>query len=217
MANAHDLLMAQHAAMMGGKPYLRRVAYLESHGTEFLNLLIPTNYYDYEIKIAATRGTGQYVFGWFLNESGSLKAQRLIAQSSSGNIAFYQPYYNTGYSFNFTEEPITLSNNKGSQYVNGTKVSSLAVGVEPRYKDHIHLFCQRQAVGINASGGWVSDSFFIGKIFHAKFFEVTGGDLVRSLISVLDLSGRPAMYDEVSGQLFHNQGTGEFTWGELET
>ena len=42
-------------------------------------------------------------------------------------------------------------------------------------------------------------------------------DIIINLIPVLDLSGRPAMYDEVSGQLFYNQGTGEFTWGELET
>ena len=41
--------------------------------------------------------------------------------------------------------------------------------------------------------------------------------LIARYIPVIDLSGRPAMYDEVSGQFFYNQGTGEFTWGELET
>lgn len=39
---------------------------------------------------------------------------------------------------------------------------------------------------------------------------------VRQFIPVLDLSGRPAMYDEVSEQFFYNQGTGEFAWGELD-
>ena len=45
---------------------------------------------------------------------------------------------------------------------------------------------------------------------------MTKGNLVRNFIPVLDLSGRPAMYDEVSENLFYNQGTGEFTWGELD-
>lgn len=49
------------------------------------------------------------------------------------------------------------------------------------------------------------------------YFKISeSGNLIRDFIPVLDLSGRPAMYDVVSGQLFYNQGTGEFTWGELE-
>lgn len=52
-----------------------------------------------------------------------------------------------------------------------------------------------------------------------KIYDFTSsvrGDLVMDLIGVLDLSGRPCFYDEVSGQLFYNQGTGEFDWGELD-
>ena len=51
------------------------------------------------------------------------------------------------------------------------------------------------------------------RIYGIRFFE---NEFKFDYIPVLDLSGRPAMYDEVSGQLFYNQGTGEFTWGELE-
>ena len=39
------------------------------------------------------------------------------------------------------------------------------------------------------------------------------GNYVFDAIPVIDLSVRPAMYDKVSGQLFYNQGTGEFTPG----
>ena len=52
------------------------------------------------------------------------------------------------------------------------------------------------------------------RIYSFGTFDIDGVP-VLNLIPVLDLSGRPAMYDEVSGQFFYNQGTGEFTWGEL--
>lgn len=40
--------------------------------------------------------------------------------------------------------------------------------------------------------------------------------LARDFIPVLDWNDRPCMYDKVTGELFYNQGTGEFTYGELE-
>lgn len=53
----------------------------------------------------------------------------------------------------------------------------------------------------------------IGMVYSCSISK--NGKKLRSYIPVLDLSGRPAMYDEVSGQFFYNQGTGEFDWGEL--
>lgn len=41
------------------------------------------------------------------------------------------------------------------------------------------------------------------------------GVLIQKLIPVIDLSGRPAMYDEITGQMFYNKGTGEFDWDEI--
>lgn len=41
------------------------------------------------------------------------------------------------------------------------------------------------------------------------------GVLIQKLIPVIDLAGRPAMYDEITGQMFYNQGTGEFDWDEI--
>ena len=49
-------------------------------------------------------------------------------------------------------------------------------------------------------------------------FMLTEDDsIIKNLIPVLDLSGRPAMYDEISGQFFYNQGTGEFIIGPDKT
>ena len=41
------------------------------------------------------------------------------------------------------------------------------------------------------------------------------GVLIQKLIPVIDLSGRPAMYDEITGQMFYNKGKGEFDWDEI--
>jgi hypothetical protein len=41
------------------------------------------------------------------------------------------------------------------------------------------------------------------------------GVLVRDFIPVLDLNDVPCMYDKVTDELFYNQGTGEFAYGEL--
>lgn len=64
------------------------------------------------------------------------------------------------------------------------------------------------------AGGYVDNHFANCRIYNAKFYD--NGMLKLDLIPVLDISGRPAMFDEVSNTLFYNQGTGEFTYGELE-
>ena len=63
--------------------------------------------------------------------------------------------------------------------------------------------------GANIEGPYAE----VSKPVKARIFNVSSDQF--NFIPVLDLSGRPAMYDEVSGQFFYNQGTGEFTWGEL--
>ena len=40
-------------------------------------------------------------------------------------------------------------------------------------------------------------------------------NLVRDYIPCLDPSGRPCMFDNVTGTAFYNQGNGEFTYGEV--
>ena len=49
------------------------------------------------------------------------------------------------------------------------------------------------------------------RIYYCQIFK--NGILVRDLIPVLDLNYVPCMYDRVSGQLFYNQGTGNFIAG----
>ena len=49
-------------------------------------------------------------------------------------------------------------------------------------------------------------------LLHKAVYKVNG-NIVRDFIPVVDKQGVPAMYDKVSGQLFYNQGTGQFIAG----
>lgn len=50
-----------------------------------------------------------------------------------------------------------------------------------------------------------------GKMSYCKLYDY--GVLVHDFIPVLDWDMTPCMYDKVSGELFYNQGTGEFLYG----
>lgn len=43
--------------------------------------------------------------------------------------------------------------------------------------------------------------------------QTRGGKAIVDMIPVLDMNDVPCMYDKVSGELFYNQGTGEFAYG----
>lgn len=53
-----------------------------------------------------------------------------------------------------------------------------------------------------------------GTIYYCKFYNESG-DLVLDLIPVLDLNDTPCLYDKVNGDMYYNQGTGEFNYEEL--
>lgn len=60
-------------------------------------------------------------------------------------------------------------------------------------------------------GSPVSNYIAFCRIFSAKIYK--DDNLVRDFIPVLDKSNIACMYDKVSGQLFYNQGDGEFLYG----
>ena len=49
------------------------------------------------------------------------------------------------------------------------------------------------------------------KMYYCRLWE--SSVLIRDLIPVLDWNMTPCMYDKVSGKLFYNQGTGDFSYG----
>ena len=192
-------------------PYLRRVAYLESAGQQYIDTLVDTgvdfvndNIVEIDFLPRIISDTHNF-FGngesWRLGYTlGIIKYNgENYAQASNGFFSFNNSAvavvgdWNTVVASNLgiKYNGIDLSYKYPSGPVSGTAL----------------LFCCRR-----------KGSYFGGYTLNGgirKAVIMTKGNLVRNFIPVLDLSGRPAMYDEVSGNLFYNQGTGEFTWGEL--
>ena len=213
------MLGARTAAWSGKKlPYLRRVAYLESHGMEWIDTgIIP--------KI----GDSFYIDFAYMNESFNTKWQQLISAGNSnyqlafpfgsdyvigGNGLYVRVFGGgKGYRSDTIRVPellrdvrlvLSIESNGGLYYNircgSGSITETPISEIDGTYKNL--LLFRRANVG-----------YGMFKCFG--FYMIRDGVEVSNLIPVLDLSGRPCFYDEVSGQLFYNQGTGEFTWGEL--
>lgn len=198
-------------ASVGGAalPYLRRVAYLESTGYEYIDLGLKGNEkLDIEADCQALGSAGGTsgswrVFGDFSDTSKSMTAIIAFPYSSNWRRGSFSSVVATQ-----SGARIVIRNSPVGYYVNGSLVVATPESSQFITNHSMYLFAAYWS-GFNASTGK-------GRIFDFKIREDNA--LVMRLVPVLDLSGRPAMYDEVSGQFFYNaSSTGEFTWGELET
>ena len=197
-------------------PYLRRVAYLKTTGTQFLN---PQVQLEFPVKLNA-----RYKFETGNPISGGIIA--IYKSSSSRNI--YLACNRNGYLGYRLDETSVHSNyyadretpfrevevfmDQGDQYIiiDGAIIaSSSLVSTRPIIVGSPYIFAVNEV-------GKPSPSIF-AKMSVSYITLQINGKKILDLIPVLDLSGRPAMYDEISGKIFYNQGAGEFTWGELET
>ena len=179
----------------GGKrlPYLRRVAYLESHGMEWIDY---TDLCGQEcpagtIKFIPTK-SNQYD-KWFFGgnnleytRAGLYNKHDFDMYIGEGDLVYVQ-----------LQGTCRLVEKKDYEFAVCTFRKFMN-----RTNEKMLLFCQSWNGRENG-------------IVNGRIFEFNCGESFK-LIPVLALSGRPAMYDEVSGRLFYNKGTGEFTWGELD-
>lgn len=190
------------------KKYKCRVEYLQSDGNQYIDTGIMGN------------GEFNIKYGLYANSIGSSSDIFAGARSSTQHLNFGQAASNGQFTLGYlnqywqelsnfainTRYDIEISYKSGEQYaiINGTKGSSKTYTGTEQTDLTIYLF-KRHHYGTDNVGG------LQGRIYY---FTIKQNDtLVRDFIPVLDNSGRPAMYDQVSGQLFYNQGTGEFTYG----
>ncbi len=194
------------------KPYKCRVEYLQSSGTQYIDTgLKGKNNIDFDYKCIFTNldGTAQCVGGNWSGAGTSTVSLYLGLIRTNGNFAYH---------YDGTSSPVVVMNTTvqdtpysiqgrmrvGEQYmvINGTKSSVGTISSTFTSSLNMYLF------GINNNG--LSNPAYM-KLYYCKIYD--NGNLVRDFIPVLDNNGRPAMYDQVSGQLFYNQGSGEFTYG----
>ena len=154
-------------------PYLRRVAYLESHGTEWIRI---DSVYGQVVNNIICKYEQMEPYPDNVSVFGRSNE---AAYYFFGDLAWGDDYY---------------------KVVEGLN----EIGPFDSFKEtniQFYVFC---SANIDLTPGF----FITTKLYHLisdKF----------SLIPVLDFNNKPCLYDEVSGQFFYNQGTGEFTWGEL--
>ena len=182
-------------------PYLRRVAWLQNLGFQNIDTGIKSNEIDsFEIDVEVpnladwSRVLGSYNSTSILFTPGDHLTPGQISLNSSLYYDFTFDFKNR-HKYRFLKRDGLLI-----EWLDGEFVNSISADNKTDYS-YLCLF----------SGKTTTHPRIFG--FRCYYNDV----ILCDLIPVLDISGRPAMYDEVSGQFFYNQGTGEFSWGELET
>lgn len=187
------------------KPYYCEVEYLESTGKEYINTDVSIDSsLSYELKAAMceTFNGGSYVFCGGRNETAT--NQRIIVtrfSDSKGDRIIIQRG-------GFTTQPFVIPDTEYHTYYSSQteiKIDNISYN-SPNVEDSnvpFALFAQNVAGKI--------DLFSKIRVKILKMWQ--GSTLVRDYIPVLDWNMRPCLYDKVSGQLFYNQGSGEFLYG----
>ena len=180
--------------MMKPLPYLRRVAYLESHGTEWIDTgVLSSSELEVAVDFVCNKG---FVFGTYVQPyqfACDTHAPGYWRIDGYGD----RPNHNISKG---VRHVIVLRN--GPSTLDGDVVINM----------NASFFDEGSRVLLFKAD---TRDNLVGMVYSCSISK--NGENLRSYIPVIDLSGRPAMYDKVSGNLFYNQGNGEFTWGELDS
>lgn len=201
------MMLGARTGAWGGKalPYLRRVAYLEYDGKQYIDtLVVPTQGYSFGASVLNITVGGPSKYG--INGESGPNARFAFGL---GNGIKYFGLSQLNKDINY---PLVLN-----EWIDWSLDSASKIGTTGSERVEIKY---ANALNTNGKSIYLMLSNPIGEYDRHKgrcrnaWIKDQNGDYVFNAIPVLDLSGCPAMYDEVSGQLFYNQGTGEFTWGD---
>ena len=188
------------------RPYKRELAYLEGTGTQWIETgITPSS----QIHVSCTyywdNDSGdQVLFGCRENGSSSLRYYYFHIRTAYGALrdGYGAAIWDVGVS---VTGKFTIVKNANVSTWNG--ITHTFSNFTFDYSDMtISLFC------LNRLETGSHDWFFKGKIYSFK--ASLNGVALRDFIPVLDNNDVPCMYDRVSKQLFYNQGTGTFLYGE---
>ena len=195
-----NLLIAKSTAT---RPYYCEVEYLESNSAQqristgiMVDTLPITVDVSFSTASASYNSTYQVIVG-------TVTGDQYFIGFISGDPAFAIKYNNVTYNTNIV--PVadtiyrltsTISNSDATLNINGTNYTNTMTYTANN--EEIGLFAQKYGTKSN-------------RIHACKIYK--GSTLVRDFIPVLDWDMAPCMYDKVSGELFYNQGTGNFIAG----
>jgi hypothetical protein len=190
-------------------PAPRFVEYLESTGTQYINLGYISPERAKTLRFVADMSIDT-ASGYRLCGSGSYNRQLYFGFSSSGTFA-YGPgnvdaavggYGKVGIKYHYDYDALN-----GSYVVseNGTIVASKQFEFSGYTGANFYLFCY-------AGANEVPTALWSGKIYSFLVYE--NNALIQHLRPCL-MGNTPCMYDMVSGTYLYNQGTGEFKYGRL--
>lgn len=189
--------------------YKRELTYLKSTGTQFIDTgYVPNT----NTKVALYTGDiNANTFpvtsgGWFIGSRTNYMVEGFGTYYNPGQQSLYGAFGNQQASVSmpisgFYGKDHLFVIDKSGLYLDGSKKLSFNNSFSGKYP--MWLFT------INLAGTPANIMSF--KTYYCKVWE--SDNLVRDFIPVLDWNDVPCMYDKVSGELFYNQGTGEFLYG----
>ena len=180
--------------------YKQELAYLESTGTQWINIGTNVNTSTDEIELKFQL-TDTLNYKWFFGEYDT--NARLGLGTGDGtnkrNFLYKSTAIKVADTTMYNEPHQYLVNTLGG-FLDGVKKASFATFVSTA---HLYLF--------NLNIDSASDYKCRAKIWSYK--QSRNGELIRDFIPVLDWNDVPCMYDRVSETFFYNAGTGEFLYG----
>ena len=188
--------------VMGGKslPYDAEIEYLESTGTQWIDTgIYPTNTTVAKLKFMNLSYTGDVIFGMYDSQKNSY---RLFNYSKDA-------YFDTGDGVNVgrlitTDIKIQINTiyeiELGNKYIKDIIADTIIYGTT-------YNATYNKTLTLN---GGNNRNFSKNRWYHVEIFDDT--TLILDLIPVR-IGTTGYMYDKVSGELFSNDGTGDFILG----
>lgn len=193
-----------------------RVEYLESTGTQYINTgYIPTNTTGVQVRhtICANNGTDNILFGC-RQTSGNNRFWEDVDWGGADNIGWgFNEYSNnlSGYRCPLTSDMIGQTVISSFNFMNDRACKVNGVSYDPSVATKTLATITRPIYLFAANNQGNAGYFNACKIFKAQISE--GSTLVCSFIPVRDENNVGYMFDEVTGQLFGNAGSGSFGIG----
>ena len=193
--------------MKGGSIPYQRIEYLQNSGTQYIQTGIMSDVGSkFEADLQRTGypsgatgvwGVGGFSIGALISFRFS-NALGIVGYVANKTVSFSQ-YDSLDRHYYVADIPNLLLS------VDDTVVSTTGANVSSQHSTEFWLFRYKYD-----TGNFGNQYDFIGKCFSAKFFE--NSVLIRDFVPIR-IGTTGYMYDTVSGELFGNAGTGDFTLG----